>query len=158
MNEFLKIAGLGLLIYCGGRYYKSWKLGSKLKVSFASIMANGINKNNFSIGVNINVENNSNENIIVSNSNLKCYINGRYVGNCIVPYQQMIGANTTTKIFVVCDVMYKSAFADWWNLFLEVATTIKLTIAGSLRFNGVYVPIPAIDIKEFSLGEVFNKK
>lgn len=156
MKDFLKYGAIGLLCYAGMRYYKAYKLGSKLNISFASIMANGINKNNFSIGVNINVENKSGDNITLSNSNLKCYINGRYVGNCVVPYTQIIKANSTTKIFVVCDVMYKSAFADWWNLFIEVATTVKLTIAGSLRFNGVYVPIPAIDIKEFSISEIFQ--
>ena len=134
MKDFLKYGAIGLLCYAGMRYYKAYKLGSKLNISFASIMANGINKNNFSIGVNINVENKSGDNITLSNSNLKCYINGRYVGNCVVPYTQIIKANSTTKIFVVCDVMYKSAFADWWPGRSKIRTTHLTT--GSSAPNG----------------------
>lgn len=155
-NDLLKYGAIGALLYGGYRYYKAYKVGSNLEIEISGVMANAISKNNFSIGVNLDVTNKSTERITLSNSNLKCYINGRYVGVAKVPYTQIINASTTTKVFVVVDVFYKEVFAEWWNMFVQLATTVKLTIAGSLKFNGVYVPIPAIDIKEFKMSELFE--
>lgn len=155
-NDLLKYGAIGVLLYGGFRYYKAYKVGSNLEIEISGVMANAISKNNFSIGVNLDVTNKSKERITLSNSNLKCYINGRYVGVAKVPYTQIINASTTTKVFVVVDVFYKEIFAEWWNMFVQLATTVKLTIAGSLKFNGVYVPIPAIDIKEFKMSELFG--
>lgn len=157
MGEFLKFATLFVLGYAGWRYFNAYQLGSKLDVKISGVMANAISKNNFSIGINIDVTNTSNERITVGDSGLKCYINGKYVGLAKIPYTQIIMPNATTKIYVVCDVIYKEMFSEWWNLFIQVATTVKLTVAGSLKFNGVYVPIPAIDIKEFSMSQLFSK-
>ena len=155
-NDLLKYGAIGVLIFGGYKYWRAYKVGSNLDIEISGVMANAISKNNFSIGVNLDVTNKSTERITLSNSNLKCYINGRYVGVAKVPYTQIINASTTTKVFVVVDVFYKEVFAEWWNMFVQLATTVKLTIAGSLKFNGVYVPIPAIDIKQFKMSELFG--
>lgn len=155
-NDLLKYGAIGVLLFGGYRYWRAYKVGSNLDIEISGVMANAISKNNFSIGVNLDVTNKSTERITLSNSNLKCYINGRYVGVAKVPYTQIINASTTTKVFVVVDVFYKEVFAEWWNMFVQLATTVKLTIAGSLKFNGVYVPIPAIDIKQFKMSELFG--
>lgn len=155
-NDLLKYGAIGVLLFGGYRYWRAYKVGSNLDIEISGVMANAISKNNFSIGVNLDVTNKSTERITLSNSNLKCYINGRYVGVAKVPYTQIINASTTTKVFVVVDVFYKEVFAEWWNMFVQLATTVKLTIAGSLKFNGVYVPIPAIDIKQFKMSELFE--
>lgn len=155
-NDLLKYGAIGVLLFGGYRYWRAYKVGSNLDIEISDVMANAISKNNFSIGVNLDVTNKSTERITLSNSNLKCYINGRYVGVAKVPYTQIINASTTTKVFVVVDVFYKEVFAEWWNMFVQLATTVKLTIAGSLKFNGVYVPIPAIDIKQFKMSELFE--
>ncbi len=155
-NDLLKYSAIGVLLFGGYRYWRAYKVGSNLDIEISGVMANAISKNNFSIGVNLDVTNKSTERITLSNSNLKCYINGRYVGVAKVPYTQIINASTTTKVFVVVDVFYKEVFAEWWNMFVQLATTVKLTIAGSLKFNGVYVPIPAIDIKQFKMSELFG--
>lgn len=155
-NDLLKYGAIGVLLFGGYRYWRAYKVGSNLDIEISGVMANAISKNNFSIGVNLDVTNKSTERITLSNSNLKCYINGRYVGVAKVPYTQIINASTTTKVFVVVDVFYKEVFAEWWNMFVQLATTVKLTIAGSLKFNGVYVPIPAIDIKEFKMNDLFG--
>ena len=157
MKDFFKWMAVALLGYTGYRYFKAYQLGTMLDIKISGVMANAISKNNFGIGINIDVTNKSNERITVSNSDLKCYINGRYVGVAKIPYTQIVMPNATTKIYVVCDVLYKEIFSEWWNLFIQVATTVKLTVAGAIKFNGVFVPIPAIDIKEFSMSQLFEK-
>lgn len=157
MRDFLKYGAIALLGYVGYRYYSTARVAKMLNVQFDSIMANAINKNQITIGISINVANKSNQSINVTDSKLKCYINGRYVGNAIIPYTQVISANSTSQVYLICQIYYKEVFAEWWNLFLQLATTVKLTVAGSLRFNDVYIPIPAIDIKNFTLSEEIKK-
>ena len=103
-NDLLKYGAIGVLLFGGYRYWRAYKVGSNLDIEISGVMANAISKNNFSIGVNLDVTNKSTERITLSNSNLKCYINGRYVGVAKVPYTQIINASTTTKVFVVVDV------------------------------------------------------
>lgn len=157
MRDFFKYGALVLLGYVGYRYYSTARVAKMLNVKFDSIMANAINKNQITIGISINVTNKSNQSINVTDSKLKVYINGRYVGNAIIPYTQVISANSTSQVYLICQIYYKEVFAEWWNLFLQLATTVKLTVAGSLRFNDVYIPIPAIDIKNFTLSEEIKK-
>lgn len=157
MGDFLKYGAIALLGYVGYRYYSTARVAKMLNVQFDSIMANAINKNQITIGISINVINKSNQSINVTDSKLKCYINGRYVGNAIIPYTQVISGGSTSQVYLICQIYYKEVFAEWWNLFLQLATTVKLTVAGSLRFNDVYIPIPAIDIKNFTLSEEIKK-
>lgn len=157
IKDFL--LGLGICGggYVGWKYYKSFQLAKKLDFKLVGVAVNGTNgRESFQLGLKVRVTNKSNEDTIVSGSKLKCYANGRIAGYVVVPYTQRIKPNGETIIYLTCDIVYKNAFSEWWNLFIMSSTSINITIAGSLSFNGVFVPIPQFDIYEFSLKDVFE--
>lgn len=156
MKNILKIGLIGLCGVLGARYYKAYKVAERIKITIKQITINAINKNAFQIGIAFNVANSANYNMTLSKSSLKAYLNGKYAGLCRLPYVQIIQANTESEIYVVCDIYYKETFKEFWNLLLNLATTAKLTIAGSLNFNGVMLPIPQINIYEFSLKDTIQ--
>lgn len=156
MKNILKIGLIGLCGVLGVRYYKAYKVAERIKITIKQITINAINKNAFQIGIAFNVANSANYNMTLSKSSLKAYLNGKYAGLCYLPYVQTIQANTTSEIYIVCNIYYKETFKEFWNLLLNFATTAKLTIAGSLNFNGVMLPIPQINIYEFSLKDTIQ--
>lgn len=156
MKNILKIGLIGLCGVLGVRYYKAYKVAERIKITIKQITINSINKNAFQIGLSFLVANSANYNMTLSKSALKAYLNGKYAGLCYLPYVQIIQANTTSEIYIVCNIYYKETFKEFWNLLLNLATTAKLTIAGSLNFNGVLLPIPQINIYEFSLKDTIQ--
>lgn len=159
MKEYL---GAGILLlggYLGYKYYKSYKLAENLDFQLVGVSSNGTSNGNksFQIGLKIKVTNKASTQTTISNSKLKCYVNGRLAGIAQVPYTQVIKANGDTTIYLVCDIFYKNVFSEWWNLFIMSATTINLTIAGSLSFNGIFVPVPQFEIYEFSMKDVIDR-
>ena len=157
MNDLFKYGLFAVAGYFGIRYYNAYQVAKKLTISYTGFSLNSISNNNVQLGFWLSVENPTTDNLNISNSTLKIYLNGSYAGNCTVPYVQVVKASSTTKIYVVCNVAYKSVFANFWDAFLQASTSVTLTIAGNLRFNGVYCPVPAINIKQFSLKDALTK-
>lgn len=138
-------------VYIGGKYYSAYNLVQKLKFSLAEFSYDQQNRDSITLAFYINVQNPTNTSITVKNSSLNCYLNSSYAGKCFIPYTQVIQAQTTTKILIATTIYYKNIFSQWWQLFLQAATSVHLTIAGSIRFNGVMIPIPALTVAEFNL-------
>ena len=104
----------------------------------------------------IDVNNSNNKDIVLKNSNLNCYLNSVYAGRAFLPYQQVLKANRVTRILIAVNIQYKQAFNQFWNYFLMAATSVHLTVSGSIRFDGVLVPIPALNVAEFTLKDAIS--
>lgn len=151
MKDIFKYCFLAAGAFFGTRYYNAYQVVKKLKFSFAAYSVDAVNSNIVRVGFWLNVENPTSDRLTITNSNLKVFLNSTFAGVCSIPYTQVIEANRITKIFVVATIEYKSVFSDWWNLFLQAATNVSLVISGQLRFNGVYLPVPALSVAEFNL-------
>ncbi len=158
MNNDIIIFGIACgFFYLGNRYKKTYDLAQKLTFSFREFSYDQQNRDSITLAFYLDVENPTNKNITVKNSNLNCYINSTYAGRCFIPYTQVIRARTTTKIIIATTVYYKNLFNQWWEWFLKASTSVHLTIAGSLRFNGVMIPIPSMTVAEFNLKNAITK-
>ncbi len=156
-NDILLFGIGGISLYLIGRYIKVYNIIKKLSFIFNSFSFDRINNGGITLSFYINVTNPTNERLEVKGSSLKCYLNSIYAGNVYIPYTQIVNPNSTTQICVATTIYYKTAFSEWWNSFIQMTTTVHLTIAGSLRFSGVFVPIPQIKVAEFNLQDSITK-
>lgn len=159
MDKDIILYGIAIgLFYFGSKYKKAYDLAQKLTISFSGEFSyDQQSSTSLTLAFYLNVENPTDENITISSSSLNCYLNSTYAGRCFIPYTQVIKARTTTKIIVATTVYYKNIFKDWWNYFLKAATSVHLTLAGSIRFNGVLVPVPSMTVAEFNLQNALTK-
>lgn len=157
MKDILKY----ILLFGGGWFglelLQVYRQAKKLIISYSKASLEYFNKNEVRIGFWLTVQNPSNEQFVINNSNLKIYLNTQYAGDCIIPYQQVIRAGEKSEIVVLAVIRYRSIFSEWWNLFLQGASNVQVRIAGSLKLNKIYAPIPAIDIYNFNLTEAISK-
>lgn len=152
MDKNIILIGLGLgAIYLGSKYKSAYDLAKKLSFSFNEFSYDKQGKDSLTLSFYIDVNNPTKEDITIKNSALNCYLNSSYAGRCFIPYTQVLKAGQKTKILIAAQIYYKQVFDEWWNLFLQAATSVHLTIAGSIRFNGVMVPVPSMNIYEFNL-------
>lgn len=157
-NKDILLFGFGLgILWIGSKYKNAYDLANKLTFSFREFSYDQQNRDSITLAFYLDVENPTNKNITVKSSNLNCYINSTYAGRCFIPYTQVIRARTTTKIIIATTVYYKNLFNQWWEWFLKASTSVHLTIAGSLRFNGVMIPIPSMTVAEFNLKNAITK-
>lgn len=157
MNNIFKIGAIGLGTFFGFKYFNAISKAKNLKFAFSKITINAINSNAFQIGIWLKVSSTNNGNLTLSKSRLKAYLNGTLCGVAVLPYNQIINGQHTTDIYLVCDLYYKDTFKEWWNLLLKSSTTATLTIAGGLVVAGTYIPIPALNVKEFSLKDTIQE-
>lgn len=157
MNNIFKIGAIGLGTFFGFKYFNAISKAKNLKFAFSKITINAINSNAFQIGIWLKVSSTNNGNLTLSKSRLKAYLNGTLCGVAVLPYDQIINGQHTTDIYLVCDLYYKDTFKEWWNLLLKASTTATLTIAGGLVVAGTYIPIPALNVKEFSLKDTIQE-
>lgn len=158
MDKDILLFGVALgIAYLGSRYKKAYDLAQKLTFSFSEFSYDQMSDKSITLAFYLDVDNPTKENITVQNSSLKCYLNSVYAGRCFIPYTQVIRAKTKTKIIVATTINYKNLFVQWWNLFLSASTSVHLTIAGSIRFNGVLVPVPSMTVAEFNLKNAITK-
>lgn len=157
MNNIFKIGAIGLGTFFGFKYFNAISKAKNLKFAFSKITINAINSNAFQIGIWLKVSSTNNGNLTLSKSRLKAYLNGTLCGVAVLPYDQIISGQHTTDVYLVCDLYYKDTFKEWWNLLLKASTTATLTIAGGLVVAGTYIPIPALNIKEFSLKDTIQE-
>lgn len=152
MDKNIILIGLGLgAIYLGSKYKSAYDLAKKLSFSFKEFSYDSQNRESLTLSFYIEVDNPTKEDITIRNSALSCYLNSSYAGRCFIPYTQVLKAGKKTKIIIATQIYYKEIFSEWWALFLSASTSVHLTIAGSIRFNGVMVPIPAMNVYEFNL-------
>lgn len=158
MDKDIILFGVALgIAYFGSRYKKAYDLAQKLTFSFSEFGFDKMSDKSITLAFYLDVENPTKENITVQSSSLKCYLNSVYAGRCYIPYTQVIRAKTKTKIIIATTIYYKNVFGEWWNLFLSASTSVHLTIAGSIRFNGVLVPVPSMTVAEFNLKNAITK-
>ena len=151
-NKDILLFGIGLgILWIGSKYKNAYDLAKKLTFSFSEFSYDHQTRESVTLAFYLNVENPTDEAITIRNSNLNCYLNSTYAGRCYIPYPQVIKAKTTTKIIVATTIYYKNIFSQWWDMFLAASTSVHLTIAGSIRFNGVMIPIPSMTVAEFNL-------
>lgn len=159
MNNNAILFGFGCLaVWYGAKYYEAYRLAKNLEYQYVAFSYDNQSSNSITLGFWLDVENDNNKDIVLKYSNLNCYLNSTFAGQAYLPYQQVLRANRVNRILIAVDIQYKTAFSSFWNYFLMAATSVHLTVSGSLRFNGVLVPIPALQVKEFTLADAINKK
>lgn len=158
MDKDIILFGVALgIVYFGSRYKKAYDLAQKLTFSFSEFSFDRQDSNSITLAFYLDVDNPTKENITVQSSSLNCYLNSVYAGRCYIPYTQVIRAKTKTKIIIATTIYYKNVFSEWWQMFLQASTSVHLTIAGSIRFNGVLVPVPSMTVAEFNLKNAITK-
>ena len=138
-------------VYLGYKYNSAYNLAQKLTFSYKEFSYDQQNNESLTLSFYLEVDNPTKENITIKSSSLSCYLNSSFAGRCYIPYTQVLKAGQKTKIIIATQIYYKNVFSGWWNYFLATSTSVHLTIAGSIRFNGVLIPIPSLNVYEFNL-------
>ena len=158
MDKNIILYGLGAAaVYGFVKYKKAYDVANKLTFTFKEFSYDQAGNSSITISFYVDVKNPTNENIVIRNSSLECYLNSIYAGKAFIPYTQVVKANSTTKIIISTTIYYKNVFSDWWQPFLTASTSVHLTVAGSIRFNGVLVPSPSLNVAEFNLQQAIEK-
>ena len=157
MKDIVKYLFIGGIAWAGYRYYGLIQAVRKVSFSLTGATWNYLNKSRIQIGFWLSAKNDSEETLYIKDgSQLYIYLNGLKCGNVHVPYQQQVSGMSVGKIYVVADVYYQTAFGEFWNLFLNMATTATVMIAGKMTINSLIVPVPQIQIYEFSLKDAIQ--
>lgn len=152
MDKDIILYGLAAgAVYLGYKYNNAYKLAQKLTFKFKEFSYDQQSSTSLTLSFYIEVDNPTKEDITIKSSSLSCYLNSIYAGRCFIPYTQVLKAGQKTKIIIAAQIYFKEIFSEWWVLFLAASTSVHLTIAGSIRFNGVLVPIPSMNVYEFNL-------
>lgn len=157
MNTFGKIllgvgGFLGIAYY--GTYKKAYNTFSKCKVAIDRVYLDAIDRSGFILGVRLKVTNPTNNTLRISNGNkLYFYINNQRLAHVYVPYNQMILPQDVSEINLAVSANF-SDIGGWWNILLDVANTADIKVAGSLRINGLSVPIPPITVYRYNIDEI----
>lgn len=143
--------------YVGYKYYNASQLAKNINYKYAGFSYDQQNSRQITLSFYLEVTNNNNKDIALKNSSLNCYLNSQFAGRAFLPYQQVLKANATTPVAIAATIQYREVFREFWNTFLMAATAVNLVVSGSLRFDGVLVPIPAIRVASFTLNDAIEK-
>lgn len=157
MNTGTKIL-LGIGAFFAGAYYFTYKKAydtlTKCKVSIGRVYLDAIDKSGFILGIRLMITNPTNKSLNVTNgSKLYFYINNQRVAHVYVPYQQIITADGKSEI----NLAVAGEFADvggWWNYLIDLGNTADIKVAGSIKLDGLSVPIPPISVYRYNVEDI----
>lgn len=159
MNTPSKIL-LGICSFLGVAYYGTYKKAyntfTKCRVGIDRVYLDAIDRNGFILGVRVKVTNPTRNTLRISNGNkLYFYINNQRLAHVYVPYNQVIlpGQDSELNFAVSADF---SDIGGWWNILLDVTNTADIKVAGSLRINGLSVPIPPIAVYKYNIEDIIK--
>lgn len=157
MNTGAKVI-LGVGAFLIGAYYFTYKKAydtlMKCKVSISRVFLDAIDKSGFIIGVRLLIENPTSQNLSLSNgTKLFFYINNQKVAHVYVPYQQVIQAGSKSEVALAVAGEF-SDVGGWWNYLLDLTNTADIKIAGSIKINGLSVPIPPISVYQYNIEDI----
>lgn len=157
MNKNAVLLAFGFVaVVFGYKYVEAYNIAKNLEYEYVAFSYDKQNSNSLTISFYIDVKNDNDKDVVIKNSNLNCFLNSVYAGRAYLPYQQVLRANRVTRIIIAVNIQYKQAFEEFWQLFIMASTSVHLTVSGSIRFNGVLVPIPALTVAEFTLKDAIT--
>lgn len=156
-KEYILIALLFGGAYVVSKYKKAAELAENLEYTYSGFSYDQQSNTQITLSFYLDVKNKNNKDISLKYSSLNCYLNSQYAGRAFLPYPQVLKAGQTTTVAVAVVIRYKEVFREFWNAFLIFSTSVNLVVSGSLRFEGVLVPIPAIKVASFNLNDAIQK-
>lgn len=147
-------AFLGIAYY--GTYRKAYNTFMKCRVAIDRVYLDAIDRNGFILGVRVKVTNPTRNTLRISNGNkLYFYINNQRLAHVYVPYNQVILPEQDTELNLAVSADF-SDIGGWWNILLDVANTADIKVAGSLKINGLSVPIPPITVYRYNIENIIK--
>lgn len=149
---------LGIGAFFVGAYYftyrKAYSTITKCRISIDRVYLDAIDKTGFILGIRLKIVNPTKNNLNLTNgTKLYFYINNQRIAHVYVPYQQVIMADGTSEV----NLAVAGEFADvggWWNYLLDLSNTADIKVAGSLKLNGLSVPVPPITIYKYNVEDI----
>ena len=152
--HYILLIGAG---YFGLQYLLAYNSIKNAKFEFSRLSIEGINLKEITLGVWLNIFNNSKNTITIQKIDLDLYLDGRYLGKLINPYPQMVAELSTNELVFVTTLNYSSVGNGLFEALkkgLDYPLTIKIT--GVAYTNGMAIPIPPINVYDINLKEILN--
>lgn len=152
---------LGAIALLGGAYYityrRAYETLIRCKFAIDRVFLDAIDKSGFVIGIRLKITNPSSNSLRLSNGNkLFFYINNQKVAHVYVPYPQIIAPQDSSDINLAVSADF-SDMGGWWNYLLDISNTADIKVAGSIRINGLSVPIPPITVYRYNIEDIVKK-
>lgn len=151
----LGICGGFALIY-GWTYRKAYNTIMKCRFAIDRVYLDAIDRSGFILGVRLKITNPTRNALTVSNGNkLYFYINNQRLAHVYVPYRQIILPEDTSEINLAISADF-SDIGGWWNVLLDVANTADIKVAGSIKLNGLSVPLPPVSVYKYNIENIIK--
>lgn len=149
---------LGAFALLGVGYYATYKRAyntiMKCKFAIDRVYLDAIDKTGFVIGIRVKVTNPTGNSLRISNgNNLYFYINSQRVAHVYVPYTQIIQPDDQTELILAVTANF-SDINGWWNYLLDLSNTADIKVAGSIRIDGLPVPVPPLTVYQYNVENI----
>ena len=152
-NSLLLIGGVYGIVFL--YVYQAWQ---KCKINLKSTAVDYFNKNHLILSFSLSVNNQSNKQLFIEDTRLYVYINSIKAAKIFIPYTTVILPNSDNTVLLTTDINWKSDLKDLWqSLITQALTSANVMIAGKVKINGFFVPIPQISVTQINLLDYLKK-
>lgn len=152
-NSLLLIGGVYGIVFL--YVYQAWQ---KCKINLKSTAVDYFNKNHLILSFSLSVNNQSNKQLFIEDTRLYVYINSIKAAKIFIPYTTVILPNSDNTVLLTTNINWKSDLKDLWqSLITQTLTSANIMIAGKIKINGIFVPIPQISVTQINLLDYLKK-
>ena len=154
-RKVILVSGTILAGLFGWQYYQIYRAFLQLRVGFNRLRITLIQRDFIRIMIYLNVENQTDTDIYFNRIDLNLYLNNRYAGKLMNPYQQIVRRKNSNIIAFSVDLLYSTLGDEMFNIFKNGSNyPITLSINGKAFFNGLPVPVPDVVVQNFKLDNI----